>query len=285
MRQSHEMAQTQADGQHLRHLSARGPASPTLIPRANADNESQLAHDFDPKAVVIRLARNRPALYSLRRTRKMRYRLNLDFLSASFPLADEPKKEAERAQGLTSTQILGQKKVSVMKIREYTDKELKWIRDGKAKEKAEKAQQRLKEQAARSDVTGRKDEKVTGKSIQKIAGQSLEKVAQKSTERTAKKVVEKNVVRRRYVGTAVNTTERPAPFNMFLGKHIMPVSKSAEKSKAENTEKAAAKNTEKTARKSTEKTAPKSTGSTAASKSGKKTLRAKMMPAPETKRW
>lgn len=317
MRQSHEMAQTQADGHHLRGLSM-GPASPAFTPQASAENESQFSHDVGPDAITFRLARNRPALDALRRTRKMRYRHNLKFLAANFPLADElgtktkqarkeAKAEAEKAQGLTATEILAQKELAKKKKVEKTVEELKYIREMKAAKVKEAATERLKGKEAKDNITENKTEKATGKSVKETAGKKVENLAPKRAEKTGKsaekaagKSVEKavqngaplvapNVFAMTAQKTAGKGEEKevqksfcPMPPNVFAMKAPKRTKKSTEDTDGESDEETG-KRAKKTAPKTVEKTAPKSTGSTAARKSGKQTLRAKMM--PKMKRW
>ncbi|KAI7779042.1 hypothetical protein LA080_001388 [Diaporthe eres] len=311
MRQSHEMAQTQADGQHLRDLSM-GPASPAFTPPASAENESQFAYDVDPDAAIFRLARNRPALEALRRTRKMRYRHNLKFLAANFPLADElrtkekqakkeAKTEAEKAQGLTTAEILAQKELAKKKMTEKTVEELKYIREMKAAKVKEAATERLKEKEAKDSITEKKAEKATGKNVKETAGKKVEKAAPKRAEKIGKSAEKEKAVQRSdflmapnvFATTAKKTAGKdeekevqksfcPMPPNVFAMKAPKRARKSTEETDGESDEETG-KSAKKTAPKTVEKTAPKSTGSTAGRKSGKQTLRAKMM--PKMKRW
>lgn len=316
MRQSHEMGQTQADGRHLRQLFMCDPGSPAFTPQATADNETQFAYEVDPEALIFRLARNRPALDALRRTRKMRYRHNLKFLAANFPLADElakkekqakneakneAQKEAEKAQGLTTAEILAQKELAKKKIAEKTVEELKYIREMKAAKVKAAASDRLKEKEAKDNITAKKTEKVTGKSSKETAGKKLENAARKSAEKTGKsaeksagKSVESvvqsgaylmppNVFAKTAAKTAGKSEEKsfcPMPPNVFA----LPktAGKSTKKATGESDEESG-ESDEETAPKTVKKTASKSTGSTAGRKSGKKSLYAKMM--PKMRRW
>lgn len=277
MRQSHEMAQTQADGQQLRHLW--GPASPTFTPQTGFDGQSDNVYETDPDAIVFRLARNRPALDALRRTRKMRYRHNLKFLVASFPLADEAatkdeqaKKEAEKeqAQGLTAAEILAQKELAKRKHVEKTVEELKYLREMKAAKTKAAATERLKEKDAKNGTTEKKTEKAAARKSAQKAAQSADKAARQAVvemvraEKAAGKSTKKEVQK----------TFCPQPPNMFA----MPAQKKA-KSTEEDTEESG----QKTAPEPVQNRAPKSTGESRVTKSGGKSLRAKMM--PKVKRW
>ncbi|KAG6360960.1 hypothetical protein INS49_012028 [Diaporthe citri] len=273
MRQSHEMAQTQADGQHLRQLSMCGPASPTFTPQTGCDKQSEIVHETNPDAIVFHLARNRPALDALRRTRKMRYRHNLKFLAASFPLADEQakkdkqarkaaEKKAEEAQGLTAAEILAQKELAKKKIGEKTVEELKYIREMKAAKVKAAATERIKDKEAKNGITGKGTEKATGKKVKSAARKSAEKAVQRSTS-----LMPPNVFAMKTAEKVAQGGFCPMPPNIFAMKAPKRAGNSIEEADGE----------------SAEETAPKSTGSTAGRKSGKKTLRAKMM--PKMKRW
>lgn len=310
MRQSHEMAQTQADGQQLRQVSMWRPASPAFTPQSSSENESQFAYEVEPEALMFRLARNRPALDALRRTRKMRYRHNLKFLATSFPLADEQAKKdkevkkeaakkAEKAQGLTSAEILAQKELAKKKQVEKTVEELKYIREMKAAKVKAAASERLKEKEAKNGTPGKETEKVTAKSAKETAGKKVETTARKRAEKTGKsmeKVMQSsaslmppNVFAKTAPKTAGKRAEKeaqqsfcPMPPNIFAIKAPKRAAKSTEESDEEDSEKTV-KRAKKTAPETVEETAPKSTGSTTARKSGKKSLYAKMM--PKMKRW
>lgn len=281
MRQSHEMSQTQADGQHLRKLSMCGPDSPSFTPQVNANSESQVPFDAaDTEHIVLRLARNRPAIDALRRTSKMRYRRNLKLLASSFPLADElavKNKEAKKSQGLTDTEILAQKELAKRKAVELTVEELKCIKEMKAAKSKAAAEERLRqknERASNIDGVGKKTEKTTGKGIQKASGSGMMKPVEKRVEKTAAKVTGNRVDKSAYVGTAKNA-----------GKVVeITTRKTPDKTSGKDADKSASKSTEKmTPKTSTEKAAPKKTGGTPAKRSGKMSLRAKMM--PKMKRW
>lgn len=278
MRQSHEMAQTQADGQQLRHLW--GPASPTFTPQTGFDKQSDNVYETNPDAIVFRLARNRPALDALRRTRKIRYRHNLKFLAASFPLADEAAKkdkqakqeaEKEKAQGLTTAEILAQKELAKKKNVEKTIEELKYIREMKAAKTKAAASERLKEKEAKNGTTSKEAEKATGKSAKETPAKKVVTAARKSAQK-ATKSAEKEVQK----------TFCPQPPNMFA----MPAQKKAKKSAEEDTGETAekrGKRAEKAAPETVQNRAPKSTGEPRVTKSAGKSLRAKMM--PKVKRW
>lgn len=264
MRQSHQMAQAQAEGQQLRQHPMETPSSPIFTHQICLDKQQpDNLQEPNPEAVIFRLARHRPALDALRRTHKMRYRRNLSVLAESFPLADElvtkekkVKKDSEKAQGLTGAEILAQKELAKRKNAEMTVEELKYIREMKAAKVKAAAQERLKEKnekAARNDITRNKVENSTGKSVKEIAGKKVDPAARKTAEKTVTKSMEKTT------------------------------GKSVEKVARKGTEKNAPKVTEKTAPKSAEKPAPKSTGKTVGKRSGKMSLRTKMM--PKMKRW
>lgn len=287
MRQSHEMSQTQTNGQHLRKLSMWGPASPSFTPQANANSESQVPFDAaDAEPIALRLARNRPAIDALRRTSKVRYRRNLKLLASSFPLADEfaaknkkakkdTEKEAKKAQGLTDTEIMAQKELAKRKAVELTVEELKCIKEMKAAKAKAAAKERLRQKNERaSNIDGGGKKTATGKGIQKASGSGLMKPVENRVERTAVKVTANRVEKSAYVGTAKNA-----------GKVLeITTRKTPNKTSGKDAEKSASKSTEKMAPKtSTEKAAPKKIGGTPAKRSGKMSLRAKMM--PKMKRW
>lgn len=304
MRHSHEMSKNQAKGQLLRQLPMDIPSSPIFTHPIVADKQqSDNFHDTHPDAIVFRLARNRAALEALRRTHKMRYRRNLKYLAASFPLADEPaakekqakeeakkkakeeaekaQKEAEKAQGLTSAEILAQKELARKKQAGIAVEELKYIREMKAVKVKAAATERLKDKVEKTDATGKEAQKAAGKSAKANAGKGLEKTVRKTADKTARKTAEKTA------GKSAGPVEPWSPmktgekaFNMF----------SAEKTPRKDVDKTSRKSVEKTAAKSAEKEAPEKAApekavapKSTSSKSGKMSLRAKMM--PKMKRW
>lgn len=254
----------QAEGQHLRQEPTWDQVSPKLTLQANDKQQSGDVHeihsdvivheeinpdvilheiDYDvdvletqSDTIVFRLARNPGALEALRRTHKMRYRHNLKYLAASFPLADE----------------LATMKTQAKKESEQAKKELEQI-----KKKAEQAKREL-EQAKKESEQVKKASEQAKKASEKTQGlTSAEILAQKELAKRKKEITLEQLKELREMKDAKTKAAAEQRLKDKAAKSD-PTGKQAQKAAGKSMEKTARKGADKTARKTAEKTAGKS---------------------------